>query len=94
MGLDWSPNKALAVPILLDGLDWMENKVQNVNNPVNLNRWIVAKTYISVAYVCSLRGPEGLLLDLEGLNKHWQKSKKQKDHFYVCLRGKSKENMM
>ena len=40
--------------------------------------------------MCSLRGPEGSLLDLEGLNKHWIEGPKIKNHFYVCLQGKIK----
>ena len=90
MGSDWSPNQALSIKLLLEVLDWIEAKVQNSTVDVEVNRWIVAKTYLTVAYVCSLRGPEGFLLDLEGLNKHWVDGPKVKNHIYVCLRGKIK----
>ena len=45
-------------------------------------------TFVSVTYVVSLHGPEGFLLDLEGLNRHWQG--KNVDHFIIALRGKIK----
>jgi hypothetical protein len=35
------------------------------------HRWIHAGTYCVIAYVISLRGPKGLLLDLEGCRKHF-----------------------
>jgi len=35
------------------------------------HRWIVFTAYIAITYVVSLRGPQGLLLDLSGLRKHW-----------------------
>jgi hypothetical protein len=35
------------------------------------HRWIHAGTYFAISYVISLRGPEGLLLDLEGCRKHF-----------------------
>ena len=58
--------------------------VQNAKNDIDINWWIVAKTYLTVAYVCYLRGPEGFLLDLEGLNKHWVDGSKVKKSC-LCL---------
>ena len=38
----------------------------------------------------SLRGPEGFLLDLEGLNHFWKRNKEGQSHIHICLRGKVK----
>ena len=37
----------------------------------------------------SLRGPEGFLLDLDGLNKFWEENS-AKNYIYICLRGQVK----
>jgi len=44
--------------------------------------------YITVAYVISLRGPEGFLLDLDGLNRHWKEE--NTNYIVIALLGKVK----
>ena len=44
--------------------------------------------YIVVTYVLSLRGNEGLMLDLGGMKKHWLGEKQQ--YIIVVLYGKLK----
>ena len=44
--------------------------------------------YIVVSYVPSLRGNEGLMLDLGGLRNNWQPDRG--DHFVIALWGKLK----
>ena len=50
--------------------------------------WIVFITYVVVSYVLSLRGNEGFLLDLSGLNQFW--SRNDGTYFIIALLGKIK----
>ena len=51
------------------------------------HKWIVFPTYVVVYYTISLRGTEGFLLDLAGLNKYWREDR---DHLIITLLGKVK----
>ena len=53
-----------------------------------IHRWAVFHAYSVVCYVVSLRGSEGLLLDLEGLNRHW--SDREERHVIIALQGQVK----
>jgi hypothetical protein len=71
MGQDWRPNKAISRALLLRVLREAEGRIEGATSPAELNRWLVFHTYAMVCYVVSLRGSEGLLLDLSGLNRKW-----------------------
>jgi hypothetical protein len=71
MGQDWRPNKGLSIGLYLRVLEEAELRIVGAPSPRDQNRWIVFHSYAVVSYVLSLRGKEGLLLDLEGLNRHW-----------------------
>ena len=71
MGQEWKPNKAFSTPLLLALLQTLENRIQEAEDDLELNRWIVMHSFAVVTYVLSLRGPEGFLVDLEGLNTFW-----------------------
>jgi hypothetical protein len=71
MGQDWRPNKAMSVELYLKVLEEIELRIEGAPSPRDHNRWIVFHTYAVVSYVLSLRGREGLLLDLEGLHRQW-----------------------
>jgi hypothetical protein len=45
--------------------------VEGATSPEERNRWIVFYTYAMTCYVVSLRGNEGLLIDLSSLNQKW-----------------------
>jgi hypothetical protein len=70
MGQDWRPNKGMSIALYLRMLNEVEQMILNAPSPRDLNRWIVFQSYAVVSYVVSLRGKEGLLLDLEGLHRH------------------------
>ena len=57
-----------------EGTDWDDK-----------SRWIVFVAYISVTYVLSLRGNEGLMLDLKGLRRNWKPDRGE--HFAISLWG-------
>jgi hypothetical protein len=88
MGQEWRPNQAMGIPLLLATLQGIEEKIQGSPTTWDLNRWTVLHTFMLVTYTVSLRGPEGFLLDLEGLNRHWRAE--VEDHFIIALRGEIK----
>ena len=71
MGQDWRPNKGLSTKLYLRMLEDVEVRIDSAASVRELNRWVVFHSYAVVCYVLSLRGSEGLLLDLEGLHRHW-----------------------
>ena len=67
MGQDWRPNKAIRVKIMGALLALVERRaLRAVENRARF-RWTMAGAYFCFCYVLSLRGSEGLLVDLEGL---------------------------
>ena len=90
MGTDWKPNQALPIVLIKRVLGCIEDKIEDANGAEELNRWVVAHSFIVIGYVISLRGPEGFLLDLEGLNQFWRRKKEGQSYVYICLKGKVK----
>ena len=50
--------------------------------------WIVFVTYTVLSYLISLRGNEGFLLDIDGLNENWKRN--DNSYFIITLLGKIK----
>jgi hypothetical protein len=71
MGQEWRPNKGMSSELYLKVLEDTELRIMGAASVRELNRWVVFHVYAVVCYVLSLRGREGLLLDLEGLHRHW-----------------------
>jgi hypothetical protein len=67
MGQDWRPNTAISNVLLHKVLSYSELKYKAAETFDETADWIVAGAYYATCYVCSLRGPEGLLVDLEVL---------------------------
>jgi hypothetical protein len=88
MGQDWRPNKAISKTLMLRVLKEAEVRIDGATSPAELNRWIVFNTYATVCYVVSLRGSEGLLLDLGGLNRKWGVGREK--YVVIALLGKIK----
>ena len=64
-------------------------------NKTARHRWIYAGTYFAISYMISLQGPEGLLLDLEGLRKYFNShfgadNGKPEKHVIITLLGQVK----
>ena len=71
MGQTWLPNKAFSTRLLHEILLASEHKITNeFDDWKERHKWIVFNAYATLVYVVSLRGPEGLLIDLDGLNRH------------------------
>ena len=50
----------------------MEGEIEEDVSEMEISKRVVAHCYVTVGYAVSLRAPERLLLDLDGLNKHWR----------------------
>jgi hypothetical protein len=88
MGQDWRPNKALSIELLLALLESSELKIREAVSLRDKNRWIVFHAYVAVCYTCSLRGCEGFLLDLAGLNRKFDAGGEK--YVVIALLGKIK----
>jgi hypothetical protein len=92
MGQIWRPNQALSTNLLLEVLQQVKDRIKSSQTGRDEKILIVLHTLIVTAYVLSLRGPEGFLLDLSGLRRFQEKthSEKGKEYLIVTLRGKIK----
>ena len=89
MGQDWRPDQALTPELLLVLLDLLEHKILGSQNNNEKYFMVLAGTYFTTSYVLSLRGPEGLLLDLEGILK-FSESLSDKNAILISLWGQFK----
>jgi hypothetical protein len=89
MGQDWRPNKALSTQLLKLVISVVERKIDDSSSRQEEENWIVFGTYVVITYVVSLRGSEGLLLDLKGLLEHTPKENNP-TYFLIPLLGKVK----
>jgi len=61
--------------LLIKVWNCIESKISSlVLTELERHHWIVFSCYVTISYVVSLHGPEGLLLDLKGLHRHWDSS--------------------
>jgi hypothetical protein len=88
MGQEWKPNRALSTGLVLKLLDAAETAILDAASPAELHKWTVVHTYFVCTYVVSLRGTEGLLLDLAGLRRHIDSGRGT--HVVIPLLGKVK----
>jgi hypothetical protein len=92
MGQIWRPNQALSNVLLLEVLSQIEERIESAQTGRDENRWTTLHTLIVTTYVLSLRGPEGFLLDQNGLRQFRKAAHmdKKKEYLIVTLRGKIK----
>jgi len=87
MGQDWRPNMAFTIELYLTLIKEVDEKIEFAETPESRHKWRVFSIYIIVTYVMSLRGREGLFLDLKGLNRYWNE---KEDLVKIVLLGKVK----
>jgi len=87
MGQVVKPNLALSIPLLLELIKKMEYRLSNLTDEEDKHIISSILTYFVTSYIISLRGPEGFLLDLRGLNEHWNNSA---NYVTISLIGKLK----
>ena len=83
MGSTSKPNRGMSNKLILLMIGQVEEKIVESQSTEDRNSWIVFAAYAVISYVRSLRGNEGMLLNLEGLRKHWNTDRKE--HFIVIL---------
>ena len=87
MGSIWKPNAAMSIELLLNLIELVEDKILTSSDSTEIHDWIVFSAYVTVSYVISLRGPEGRLLDLGGLKRHWNRNE---NYVVIPLYGRRK----
>ena len=98
MGQDWRPNRAISTDLILRMVEMATSKIAMAESFEVMADLITATTYFILCYVVSLRGPEGLLLNLQPLRDQpglsqlaAQVDKQQRRPFFqVTLLGKIK----
>jgi hypothetical protein len=88
MGQDWRPDQAVTPEIMLALLAHVDTLIVNSPDANTTYTLTMAGAFYAVSYVLSLRGPEGLLLDLEGLLEERNRAPSQ--YIVVALWGKIK----
>jgi hypothetical protein len=68
MGQIWRPNQAISIELVHALLAKVEEKVMASEEPDEGALWVTFGAHVVICFVVSLRGPEGLSLDLEGLD--------------------------
>ena len=87
MGQDWRPNQAISVAIMHHLLNGVEDRARRVVETVDRHKWVMAGAYFCICFVLSLRSPEGLMADLEGLLRYYDETA---DEVVVPLLGRFK----
>ncbi|KAI2489750.1 hypothetical protein MHU86_24838 [Fragilaria crotonensis] len=67
MGQDWRPNQAIGIQIVHLLLQRVEERARAAPTVEERHTWVMAGGYYCICFVLSLRSPEGLMADLEGL---------------------------
>lgn len=87
MGQDWRPNQAISVALVHELLRGCESRARLSPSPTGRHKWIFAGGYFCVCFVLSLRSPEGLMVDLEGLVQFYDKNS---ENIVIPLLGRVK----
>jgi len=87
MGQICKPNLALSVPLLKLVLRKLEIKFRNSETTEDKHLFISILSYVAVSYTLSLRGPEGFMIDLQGLLKYHNKTS---EYCIITLLGRLK----
>jgi hypothetical protein len=88
MGQDWRPNKAMSTDMIVKMLRLVAQRIESALGVEEQHKWLTFGTYSVITYVLSLRGPEGLLVDIKGMLKYEEKGDER--YFIVALLGKVK----
>jgi hypothetical protein len=87
MGQDWRPNQAISVELVHALLQGCEDRSRSALSAKARDRWVLAGGYFCICFVLSLRSPEGLMADLEGLLRFYDQNS---DNIVVPLLGRVK----
>ncbi|KAI2503871.1 hypothetical protein MHU86_10596 [Fragilaria crotonensis] len=70
MGQDWRPNQAISIGLVHELLRKTEERAKRERDLNGRQKWVLAGGYFCICFVLSLRSPEGLMADLEGLIRY------------------------
>ena len=87
MGQDCRPNRAISCDLMVALLRQVEARITDSETLEDRERWVMAGAYFCFCFVVSLRSPEGLMTDLEGLIHH---SNASEDFVIIPLKGQVK----
>ena len=91
MGQDWRPDEAMSPKLIKALIDLLDRKVSRSVTLEEASHWISARLYFLSLYVFSLRGPEGLLMDLSGIRESAREGLRHDPPYVVmALLGKVK----
>jgi hypothetical protein len=91
MGQDWRPDEAISPKLIKALIDLLDRKVSRSVTLEEASHWISARLYFLSLYVFSLRGPEGLLMDLSGIRESSREGLRHDPPYVVmALLGKVK----
>lgn len=62
-------DKAISVDLLLAVLQIVDGRVRDSDDLTEKTWWVTVGAFLTMGFCCSLRGPEGFMLDLHGLRK-------------------------
>lgn len=88
MGQDWRPNKAMSIFLIRMLLRRAKSRMENSDDIQEKELWLTFGTYLSTGFALSLRGVEGLLVDLEGMLSNINRGDGR--YFIIALLGKIK----
>ena len=87
MGQDWRPNRAISIDLMIEFLKAVEQRALDATMQDDKCKWVMAGGYFCFCFVVSLRSPEGLLCDLEGVLDHFDDAR---PYVIIALLGKVK----
>ena len=87
MGQVYKPNLAISTEIIVKILDQIRRDVRSATLTTEKFDLILFGSYLTLSYVISLRGSEGLMLDLTTMRRELDRSQ---EFCWIALRGKVK----
>jgi hypothetical protein len=87
MGQDWRPNQAIRIELVHELLSSCERRAVESGSQPSQHKWVLAGGYFCICFVLSLRSPEGLMADLEGLLYYFGR---EQENVIVPLLGRFK----
>ena len=88
MGQDWRPDQAVSSELMGELLREVDSRISSSSSLQEAANWVTAGAYFVSCYVLSLRGSEGLLIDLGGLKDYLTRDPPER--VTVTLLGKVK----
>jgi len=95
MGQDYRPNRAISIEVMLELINHVEAKLKDIDNEMEAHVMTLVGAYMVSCFCASLRGNEGLMMDLLGLqrNLHYGHEDVEDLHVVFALLGRFKNEV-